>query len=1541
MYDIIESKKNDIYNIIKNVMTITFIKLKNTDLQILIKYLYKTTMLFGLFIENEHFIEQITMNNNQDIFSFLVLLMPFYNLHTSKNLTSFDELFLNENESSINFDSSYYIDHEDIIVEDYFKNSFLSIYNTLKSVSNNILPNWINIFPYTTEKIKENRICENLGDFLKHGKFQLDTIFFDIHTNNTSFFTNTDYVKNKRLKLGYDNLVGTINNFLYDDIKTIKWMIYDVKYVDNYWYPNIIILCELLEIHSFETLYDKLSENEKNKIRNKWLSIVDISNVKQNYDYISNAVSFYCRWSNYSKINVDSKCINFLKKKEEKLKKNNNQYNEYDDVDNGDEIVDININDDKIKKCIILIAMNIDIEHFYDYIFNCFQQFKYTWYGYSCLNDDKTICVRETFKNIYVKKMTFEDIYKSSTPFKTKDGVDIYMTPKNVYNFAKSIVNYNNAENNNNTENNNNAENNNYIQLSSYSWNGLFEFEKQLLIDRLNKFKNYKDTDDKITDNWFNIPNNLKRMYQHSFNYDLKLGINTNDKFNKLIDEINVSMFYFMMRKNMFAQIICETLIYNGMLTYFVYNPDLTNESVVPNKNEWRKHVNSKVNINEHKNGYNFLNNKKIKYHDNYEKNVKNTRWYFNFGANWVAQIQIFHHYINQRVMFITGATGAGKSTVAPFMLLYATKIIKYKNNGKIFVTQPRIKPERGNAMRMAEQLGVPINKDLAINYFQYKDSEENVTDEFYHPCLRILTDGAFYNMMDGEYLFKIRTKDGNYTENNIFDMLLVDEAHEHNTYMDFILTLMRTPIYVNNQISFGIVSATMEKDELIYRKYYESIDDNWNYPLDFNYNNENYTNLDYDKNMLDRRIHLSVPFGQTNFKITEHTEFVRRSEIDIVKHILKTSVTGDILIFEPGENEIKKLVILINENTPKNVIAIPFYTNLNKTVKDEIINNIDKNDVRNNFYLPKNIDINNYYDISDDEKVKPYTYNRFIIVATNIAEASITFETLEYVIDTGTQKNSIYDVNYGQIKMSTSIIAISNQIQRKGRVGRVKAGHVYYTYNLKELSKSNSYKISMENIENHILSLISTTNKLFITIDFIDDIQTNEKLLFLKNQYYSFDTKYDKYEKKSIEIIYFPFDDGKYDAGTLIDEDGTFYIIHPNQNDFERDKDLKIIKTKNTYSNTVKKIITHYVHMNIVNDYILTGNNYLTPYGILMSQIKQYLVIENNQIAMLILSILSFNYNFNVLNNVDNDINNKDFNLIKDLVVFICFCLAENSSDISINIPLTFKTKADFLLKAKIIQPVFFNKLTAIDVVNYLNKNTITNKYTKYSDEIQNFIDINVNNIFTEYTNYNAQKIEKLFKKKDALTALSSIKFILQKYYELSIKLQFLNTNITINNKSMLSLYENEKNTKINLSNIPVINNALINNVKQLNQYEQMCYFIVKNFKNNLLIKIPHYQSLYTRYYYRNLDLIYNIAYTVKNNKKILNTNLQDGYLNYLIFHMNFSRAQNEEDGESIENLIFINTTSIKYINYLIIYEKNMPKNFIDVIGRYEKITK
>ena len=77
----------------------------------------------------------------------------------------------------------------------------------------------------------------------------------------------------------------------------------------------------------------------------------------------------------------------------------------------------------------------------------------------------------------------------------------------------------------------------------------------------------------------------------------------------------------------------------------------------------------------------------------------------------------------------------------------------------------------------------------------QYKYKGSDIEDNYYHPTLRLYTDGTLYNDIKSKFLLKEQLDVDDpqtFGEKNMCDILLVDESHEHNTYMDMILTLLK-----------------------------------------------------------------------------------------------------------------------------------------------------------------------------------------------------------------------------------------------------------------------------------------------------------------------------------------------------------------------------------------------------------------------------------------------------------------------------------------------------------------------------------------------------------------------------------------------------------------------------------------------------------------------------------------------------------------------------------------------------------------------------
>ena len=127
--------------------------------------------------------------------------------------------------------------------------------------------------------------------------------------------------------------------------------------------------------------------------------------------------------------------------------------------------------------------------------------------------------------------------------------------------------------------------------------------------------------------------------------------------------------------------------------------------------------------------------------------------------------------------------------------------------------------------------------------------------------------------------------------KNLVGDCIIIDEAHEHNKNMDIILSLLNNCLNYENRVKICIVSATMDNDESIYRRFYRDINDNMKYPL-----SKWIETHKLDRINIDRRLHISQP-DEIRYKITEHFLPDKKDNAEaVIKKIIETSNDGDIL---------------------------------------------------------------------------------------------------------------------------------------------------------------------------------------------------------------------------------------------------------------------------------------------------------------------------------------------------------------------------------------------------------------------------------------------------------------------------------------------------------------------------------------------------------------------------------------------------------------------------------------------------------------------
>lgn len=1016
------------------------------------------------------FWNQLVQNNNIDLRAIVNLLLPYINDNEAednkKSLTALSELYLKQDSNGryVYTNSQYnrcvrQSKKNDIVVYlrpftiEYFRHHLDLLMMSIESASNKLYVNWINILPMTMTTYKNSQLYQDTRT--------------KIIGRPDREITQVNLVKNyidPNPGISYQDIYNVMSHHLYYEIRNYRWLIYDII-VNNMPITYIDYLEKTIDFDNFykKKLWTQLSVASQNRFSSQWKKFYD------SQDNSDNIIlhHFYFYFAKYHR--NSAKLI-----AEGKLELTMNIGDEAEDAED-----DIIITPETTRNAQQGFA-NTPIDEIYLFLLDQINAFRVSWFYYF----------------LKIKKQKY-----------ISQGNNIYITPKNIYNYSKSMVHHVNRQNK-------------FTPLPKY-WISLKPEYINMIMYRLLDIPN-SEYNDWNRNNWFNINNYFRRIYPQFAESELKTA---NFNMHKLV------------RDNL-VDIIFESLIYHGLLTQLLPNPDITNKSII------RKNINSdnEEKINEYRrskmreyyfttrredygsNAYYYLTGESYnKLPVNYFDYLTTAQiWTFTYAMNWVSQINFYHHYTNNRVIYITGATGVGKSTQIPKLLMYSQKMLDYNNNGKIICTQPRVEPTVNNANTISTELGVPITQKIPqyenavftnMYYVQYQHQlEKHVSNTA--SFLRIVTDGTLLEQII-QYPFMTRsledidaytdsTNEADwvriYRANNIYDTIIVDEAHEHNANMDMILTLARDAAYVNNNLKLVIVSATMEDDEPIYRRYYRNINDNRAYPLSAYIEN----NI-IDRANMDRRIHISEPGATTQYKITDH--YLPKSQADLINEnnfvtygiqkaldVINSTTQGDVLVFMTGKKEIKQTVSEINANTAANIIAFGYYSELTDEQKN-FIRNIHET-------LPKYTRFKDDVDLAENNvtrRVPMGTYNRAVIVATNVAEASITLKRLRYVVDTGYANVSTYDPITDQSRLIKMPISWSSSQQRRGRVGRVAAGDVYYLYDREKIiNNKTAYTITNIDIMNLMIKLLKQEPDDANIITPLNDINNIENLLKL-----------------------------------------------------------------------------------------------------------------------------------------------------------------------------------------------------------------------------------------------------------------------------------------------------------------------------------------------------------------------------------------------------------------------------------------------------------
>ena len=1148
--------KNNIYIDVDYIFPILNIYEKNLIKKMMISLL--TLIYFKFHFESEvQFINQLSNNNNQDIRMILFLLLPYIeddnNFQIHKSIKNLKDLSISKSDNTyltnIQYDR-HFVKPDNINVKYEYEYNIIDVYNnyiasyyTINKCAHHLYCNWDQVIPLTLTNYSESYIYKDTIDTIKQQKIP----------NNTS-------LKGLDIRDYYHSFM----NDMYLDILPYKWLLYE-KY-------NIDIGKDIMYLEEIINYFN----DEDQSIFNK-------SDIDEDNDYKKS--TFIAKWSGFVSVDLYDIIYNILLHFNIKahLYLSEELYDQIQDeikTFNIDNLYDLDDNNDRINRFTkdemkVLLLNNYNkveyIGSIYEYLVDTYYKFSYTWYG-------KMIFPLKKFGKkdiVYLKDIEFNKNKIFGKPVHNNS----YISYKNIYNFTKSLV----------------FLDNNRVR----DWDALIPEYKQNIISRLNSGSS----------DWFNISNNLRIKYGN----------------------INIVLI-----KNKIHEVLSNNI--TDLVFHCLVSRGILNEFKVKHKKE---------DIIKSFDGYYFITQQKYNQLNLYYRSSKDfeptvfTETVLNrkqlFALNWIQQIHFFKHFFHQRVIYITGGTGTGKSTQVPKLLLYGLFLLG-NYSGKVINTQPRINATTGNARQISNELGVPIaiynpqvKKEVKTNnyYVQYSTggtSENSKHDPIFDEAgidvssyLKIVTDGTLLELVKkspfllGTYKSKNQVIEVN---QNLFDVISIDEAHEHNANMDLLMTFLRDTVQLNNSLRLVIITATIKADEPTYRRYYKYINDNLLYPLNntlfaerrpnmgIYYNsqiireiNETFPYINtfqdarFDRISIDRRLHISAPLSTTIYEIKENYEskdiltYKDAEPLAIQKAIeLTKTAIGDILLFSITEPAINKIVTELNNNPSVNSkwIALPYYTKISSTwkniiqdINDRVIQDIDV-DRRDILLAATSAGKDKEY-----RKVPKNTYQRTIIVCTNVAEASITINTLRYVIDTGYVNTVAFDPVLKVLKNGPEYITETSRIQRKGRVGRVASGSVHYMYKKDaRLNSTINYNITQQ-INQLVYTLINFIKEGFILSKTDED--TVEELILPDNNPNSFNNLYNEDIKMQyrnnptipdfysdvfkgntflrnnildpINNVYsYKYKSG-YDYSSIIDDTGEFYIIHPLENKYTRDK--------------------------------------------------------------------------------------------------------------------------------------------------------------------------------------------------------------------------------------------------------------------------------------------------------------------------------------------------------------------------------------------------
>ena len=366
---------------------------------------------------------------------------------------------------------------------------------------------------------------------------------------------------------------------------------------------------------------------------------------------------------------------------------------------------------------------------------------------------------------------------------------------------------------------------------------------------------------------------------------------------------------------------------------------------------------------------------------------------------------KILRSLAEHRVVVVESPTGSGKTTQLPVILHEAG----YSEKGMIGVTQPR----RIAAVSVSEFISRQLHA-LPQGSVGYKMRFDDRTT----PATRIKV------MTDGILLQEI--KNDQYLRD--YRVIMVDEAHERSLNIDFVLGLLKRAMELRDDLRVIVSSATINAD--VFSQYFDNCPvvriETQMYPVQVIYDAPKTDELRAAAHGGERSFHHRGHGGgqrhqRTRMSPREAREMAYDAVVDgavrVVNRLVEDSFAGDYLIFLSGEQMIKDTITrLYSLPIRRKLHILPLYGRLSKEEQDAV--------------FPR----------------APWGKHK-VVIATNIAETSITIDGVTAVIDAGLAKTNFYNPRTYTSALIEGRISKASANQRKGRAGRTRPGRCYRLY--------------------------------------------------------------------------------------------------------------------------------------------------------------------------------------------------------------------------------------------------------------------------------------------------------------------------------------------------------------------------------------------------------------------------------------------------------------------------------------------------------------